>query len=74
MQKKHISKSGKPIAHYGLDIILAVGYRENSSQAMIFRQWATKMLKGYITGGYVINKKSFRAVVRGEIINSTYSE
>ena len=41
---------------YNLDIILAVGYRTNSSKAIAFRQWATQTLKGHITKGYTINR------------------
>lgn len=41
---------------YNLDVILAVGYRVNSSRAVVFRKWATKTLRDYITKGFVINK------------------
>ena len=57
MQKMHIANSDKPITFYSLDIILAVGYRTNSTCAIAFRQWATKTLREYIVKGYVINKK-----------------
>lgn len=57
MQEMHIANSDKPTALYGLDIILAVGYRTNSRQAMEFRQWATKTLRQYIVEGYAINKQ-----------------
>lgn len=45
----------KNVNIYSLDIILAVGYRTNSLKAIHFRQWATSILKSYITDGYVIN-------------------
>ena len=57
MQKVHIANSDKPVVFYSLDIILAVGYRTNSSQAIQFRKWATKTLKDHITKGYTVNKK-----------------
>lgn len=41
---------------YNLDVILAVGYRVNSSRAVVFRKWATKTLREYITKGFIINK------------------
>ena len=41
---------------YNLDVILAVGYRVNSSRAAVFRKWATKTLREYITKGFIINK------------------
>ena len=48
MQKMHIANSDKPVSFYSLDIVLAVGYRTNSSKAIKFRQWATSILKNYI--------------------------
>ena len=55
MQKMHTANSDKPVSFYSLDIVLAVGYRTNSSKAIKFRQWATSVLKNYIQNGYVIN-------------------
>lgn len=34
MQKMHIANSDKPVNFYSLDIVLAVGYRTNSSKAI----------------------------------------
>jgi death-on-curing family protein len=56
MQKMHIAKSDKPVELYSLDIILAVGYRVNSTKAIEFRKWATKTLKQHITKGFTINQ------------------
>ena len=41
---------------YSLDVIIAIGYRVNSEEAMKFRIWATNTLKEFITKGYVLNK------------------
>ena len=57
MQKMHIANSDKPVNFYSLDVVLAVGYRTNSKKAIEFRKWATKILKQYITNGYVINSE-----------------
>ncbi len=43
--------------HYNLDMVISVGYRVNSKTATEFRKWATKILKGYIAEGFVIDKK-----------------
>ncbi len=43
------------VKYYSLDVVLAVGYRVNSGQAMRFRQWANGVLKQFITQGYAIN-------------------
>ena len=47
----------KNVNIYSLDIVLAVGYRTNSLEAIHFRQWATKVLKQYIYNGYTINSE-----------------
>ena len=57
VQKMHFANSDKPVKLYSLDIVLAVGYRTNSSKAIKFRRWATKVLKDYILKGYALNKK-----------------
>ncbi|MDP2279935.1 MAG: virulence protein RhuM/Fic/DOC family protein [Nitrospirota bacterium] len=57
VQKMHIANSDKPVAFYSLDVILAVGYRTNSSRAIHFRRWATNILKSYLLNGYALNQK-----------------
>ncbi|MDO8521282.1 MAG: virulence protein RhuM/Fic/DOC family protein [bacterium] len=54
----HTAEDGKTyqVQFYNLDVILAVGYRANSTRAIEFRQWATKTLRGYILDGYAVNK------------------
>lgn len=42
---------------YNLDVIIAVGYRINSSVGTAFRIWATTRLREYLTQGYSINQK-----------------
>ena len=45
---------------YMLDIILAVGYRVNSSEAIQFRIWATNTLKEFITKGFVLDDERLK--------------
>jgi len=40
---------------YGLDAIIAVGYRVNSSRGTMFRQWATERLKEYMIKGFILD-------------------
>lgn len=42
---------------YNLDAILSVGYRVNSKNATLFRQWANNILKEYLMKGYSINQR-----------------
>jgi prophage maintenance system killer protein len=66
----HIANSDKPVSFYSLDIILAVGYRTNSSKAIKFRQWATKILKQYLIDDYVINKDKLQKEKLQELDNT----
>jgi len=45
----------REIEYYNLDVIISVGYRVKSQKGVLFRQWATSILKQYITNGYAIN-------------------
>jgi len=46
-----------PVKIYGLDMVLAVGYRVNSERAILFRRWASSVLKSYLLQGYAFNEK-----------------
>ena len=59
---RQVRKEGKrdverTIPFYNLDMIISVGYRVNSRQGIIFRKWATKILKDYLLKGYAINQR-----------------
>ncbi|MEI7912877.1 MAG: virulence RhuM family protein, partial [Verrucomicrobiota bacterium] len=43
------------VAHYNLDMVLALGFRVRSPMAMRFRQWAADKLKEYIVKGFVLD-------------------
>lgn len=49
------------VAHYNLDVILAVGYRVSSPKAAQFRKWASTVLRGYIEEGYALNGKKLNS-------------
>lgn len=58
MTKFGISEfSDKPTNYYNLDMIISVGYRVKSKNGILFRKWATKVLKDYMIKGYAINQK-----------------
>jgi len=50
------AKDGKKydVEYYNLDVIISIGYRVKSQRGVRFRQWATSVLKSYITDVYVI--------------------
>lgn len=43
------------IEFYNLDVIISVGYRVKSQQGVLFRRWATSVLKQHLLQGYSIN-------------------
>ena len=45
------------VDYYNLDMIISVGYRVKSKNGIIFRKWATKVLKDYLLKGYAINQR-----------------
>ena len=45
------------LKYYNLDMILSVGYRINSKNAISFRRWANTILKEYLLKGYHINNR-----------------
>lgn len=49
---------------YNLDAILSVGYRVNSKNATMFRQWANQVLKEYLVRGYAVSKRFERLEYR----------
>lgn len=55
-------KVKRTIKIYNLDMILAVGYRVKSPNGIIFRKWATSILKDYMIKGYAINQKRLNAL------------
>jgi len=57
VQKEGNREVSRNLEHYNLDIIISVGYRVNSIKATKFRQWATTVLKSYISNGYAINSE-----------------
>ena len=58
-------KVKRTIKIYNLDMILSVGYRVKSPNGIIFRKWATSILKDYMIKGYAVKEK------RLEILNKT---
>jgi hypothetical protein len=48
------------VKYYNLDAIISVGYRVNSTQATLFRIWATERLKEYIIKGYTMDDERLK--------------
>jgi flagellin-specific chaperone FliS len=48
------------IKFYNLDAIISVGYKVNSKRGVLFRKWATQLLKDYLIKGDVINQQKLQ--------------
>ena len=57
VQKEGNREVTRQIEYYNLDMIISVGYRVKSKNGIIFRKWATNILKDYMLKGYAINQK-----------------
>ena len=45
----------RSIPHYNLDLIISVGFRVKSQRGIIFRNWATSVLRQYLRKGYAFD-------------------
>jgi len=50
----------KAVKFYSLDAIISVGYRVSSIRATRFRQWATKVLREYMTKGFAMDDERLK--------------
>ena len=63
IEKETMTKFGnsefadKPTNYYNLDMIISVGYRVKSKNGILFRKWATRVLKDYMLKGYAVNQR-----------------
>ncbi|MBR2841051.1 MAG: virulence RhuM family protein [Bacilli bacterium] len=55
VQKEGNRNVKRNVAHYNLDMIIALGYRVQSDVAVRFRIWATKRLHEYIQKGFAMD-------------------
>jgi prophage maintenance system killer protein len=55
----HTAEDGKTYStqHYNLDVIISVGYRVKSQRGVLFRQWATRILREHLTQGYSLSAR-----------------
>ena len=54
----------RPAKLYNLDVILTVGYRFKAKRGILFRRWATAVLRDYLIKGYSLS--SDRAIVTNQ--------
>ena len=57
VQKEGNREVKRNIQYYNLDMVISIGYRVNSDNAIQFRRWATNVLKEFSKKGYIIDKR-----------------
>ena len=57
VQKEGTRQIKRDIEYYNLDMIISVGYRVKSKNGILFRKWASSILKDYMLKGVAINNK-----------------
>jgi hypothetical protein len=50
----------RPVEHYSLPVVLAVGYRVRSARGTQFRQWATTRLADYLVKGFALDDERLK--------------
>ena len=50
----------RDVAHYNLDMVIALGYRVQSQVATRFRRWATQRLHEYIQRGFAMDDERLK--------------
>ena len=71
-------KVTRKIKAYNLDMIISVGYRVKSKRGILFRKWATRILKDYLIKGVAINERKILALnktieIQNRILSSSLS-
>ena len=60
VQNEGVRQVQRKIAHYNLDLILAIGYRVRSPRGVQFRQWASTHLKEFLRKGFVMDDERMK--------------
>jgi len=70
VQNEGNRKIERETEHYGLQAIIAVGFKVNSVRAVQFRKWVNKIAKDYTIQGWVMDKE--RLLQGGSVLTNEY--
>ena len=62
----------REIAHYNLQMIIAVGFKVNNERAVQFRKWANQIVKDYTIQGWVMDVERLKK--GGSVLDKDYFE
>lgn len=72
VQKEGNRSVSRDVAHYNLQIIIAVGFKVNNEKAIQFRKWANQIVKDYTIKGWVMDEERLKN--GGSILTEKYFE
>lgn len=61
----------REVAHYNLQMIIAVGFKVNNERAVHFRKWAGQIVKDYTIQGWTMDKER---LIKGHMFTDDYFE
>ncbi len=62
----------REVAHYNLQMIIAVGFKVNNERAVQFRKWANQIVKDYTIQGWVMDEERLKQ--GGSVLTQDYFE
>lgn len=72
VQKEGNREVSRNVAHYNLQMIIAVGFKVNNERAVQFRKWANQIVKDYTIKGWVMDDERLKN--GGSILTEKYFE
>ncbi len=72
VQKEGARDVSREVAHYNLQMIIAVGFKVNNERAVQFRKWANQIVKDYTIKGWVMDDERLKS--GGSISTEKYFE
>ena len=72
VQQEGNREVARDVAHYNLQMIIAVGFKVNNERAVRFRKWANQIVKDYTIQGWAMDKERLKKY--GTILTKDYFE
>lgn len=72
VQKEGTREVSRNVAHYNLQMIIAIGFKVDNERAIQFRKWANQIVKDYTIKGWVMDDERLKN--GGSILTEKYFE
>ena len=64
VQKEGNRDVSRNVAHYNLQMIIAIGFKVDNERAVQFRKWANQIVKDYTIKGWVMDDDRLRKIIK----------